>query len=289
MNQLIMGIRTFIQSIVFSFRHAQLFLYIALYSIAHSLMNRFLFPSLNINAQTINEQITIEGNYSAGITHSFSSFVLLQLIVNVISFFIFYMLIIAITDYSSHLIHKRRTSMLSSLGKGFSKIGNLICYSLLKIIFFALIGVIGFTLVPSLIPLTRNPAAYPTIRLVVSVIVPALGYLVYEAITFYFFPAITIDNMHFVPALKQSWKTVKKTIFALIGLLLLGALTSAALALTYVLTIHYPLNFPPALKAAATPLVAIGSTFPWTMIAVFKTILYEKANGTLPKAYDHKA
>ena len=287
MNQLMFVIRLFIQSIIFTFRNAQLFLYIGIYTVAHFLVNRFIFPSLQINAQTINEQFNIQANYYAGITSSLSSLALLSFVFNIVSFFIFYMLIAAITDYASHLMHKRRESILSSLKKSLLKIGRIIGYLGLTAIFAIFGPILSFVTYRLIIyPLHLwDPSRMSLIAIFIVMVLIALFYSFYEVITFYFFPAITIDNMHFVAALKQSWKTVKKTIFAIIGVLLLWATITVALTMVKPASTSANIN----IMFGATLLTMIGSILSWTIITVFKTMLYEKTHGSLPKTYDPEA
>jgi hypothetical protein len=205
MHQIKTGFKLFFQSILFTFKHAQLYLYIGAYFVIHHVINYLLFPSLNFDIQSLNEGITMTGDYKAGISSSFNTLFLLGILFNIVSFIFLYVLIIGITDYTSHLLHKQSETIMHSVKKGLSHLGSILGYGILKVVF----GAIGlFVSMPLLKPLMtsliNNPASIPSLQSLIALIVPIAIYLVYEAITFYFFPAITLSELSFFGALQKA-------------------------------------------------------------------------------------
>ena len=283
MNQIKTGFKLFFQSIVFTFKHAQLYLYIGAYFVIHYAINYIVFPSLNLDIQSLNEGITMTGDYKAGISSSFNTLFLLGILFNLISFIFFYALIISITDYTSHLLHKQSETIMHSVKKGLSHIGSILGYGILKFVF----GAVGlFVSTPLLKPLINNfinnSANISPLHLIIALLVPTIIYLIYEAITFYFFPAITLSELSFFGALHKSWNLIFKTFFAIITFLILWGILTALLTFLIPASANTSAN----ITFGATIATAVISIFSYTIFTVFKTILYEKANGTLPKQFD---
>ncbi|MCL5874849.1 MAG: hypothetical protein M1114_00035 [Candidatus Dependentiae bacterium] len=281
MNQIRLGFKLFFQSIIFTFKHAQLFLYIGAYIILHHLLNYLLFPSLTIDIQNLADTLTIAGNYTPGITSSPMLLILLGIIFHIFSFLFFYVLIVGITDYTSHLLHNQSETIMHSIKKGLSKIGAIIVYGFLKItfIFFGIL-VSAPILRPLVMSLANNPENVLSIRLIMAALLSAIIYFIYEAFTFYFFPAITLSNASFFEALKKSWHMVFKTFFTIIVFLILWGVLAA------VSSVFIPVF--EGFMLGKTIIIVLASIFSYTIFTVFKTILYEKVNGTLPKRYDQE-
>ncbi len=271
MNQVKTGFKLFFQSIILTFKHVQLYLYIGAYFVAHHLLNYFLFPSPNLDIQPLNEGITMTGDYKAGISSSFNTLFLLGLLFNLISFIFFYVLIIGITDYTSHILHNHTETMIHSIKKGFSKLGNIIGYGFLKLFFIYL----------AMYSILYSNFSIRSLQIILPILFPAIVYLVFETITFYFFITITLSNTRFFEALKKSFRMILKTFFAVIVFLMLW---TGIVAMTSLLIPAF--TGMPQFKLHVTLFTAITSIFSYTIFTVFKTILYEKANGTLPKQYD---
>lgn len=283
MNQIRLGFKLFFQSIIFTFKHAQLFLYIGAYLILHHLLNYLLFPSLTIDIQNLADTLTIAGNYTPGITSSPKLLILLGIIFNLFSFLLFYVLIIGITDYTSHLLHNQSETIMHSIKKGFSKLGSIIGYGFLKLGFILLGLIILFalyTLIPGIFSFADQQTLPTTTKMIAGILPFAIIFFVYEAFTFYFFPAITLSNISFFEALKKSWHMVFKTFFTIIVFLILWGIFAGASSI-----------FIPAFEGfmlGKTIIIVLASIFSHTIFTVFKTILYEKVNGTLPKRYDQE-
>ncbi len=285
MHQIKTGFKLFFQSIIFTFKHAQLYLYIGAYFVIHHTINYLLFPSLNLDIQSLNEGITMTGDYKAGISSSFNTLFLLGILFNIVSFIFFYVLIIGITDYTSHLLHKQSETIMHSVKKGLSHLGSIFGYGILKLAFSLLSLIIAFAiyaLVPGVVNFANNMTIPTLIKIMVGIAPFAIIYFIYEAITFYFFPAITLSEISFFDALHKSWRLVLKTFFAIITFLILWSILTALVALF----IPVSINMPVKVMFGTSVATAIASIFSYTIFTVFKTILYEKANGTLPKQYD---
>jgi hypothetical protein len=75
---------------------------------------------------------------------------------------------------------------------------------------------------------------------------------------------------------------ILKTFFAIITFLILWGILASLLAFLIPAAANTSVN----ITFGATLFTAIASILSYTIFTVFKTILYEKANGTLPKQYD---
>lgn len=285
MNQFILGMHLFLQSISFTFKHAKLLLYFFIFSLGNLLLSYYLFPSLTITAQTIQNNFIVEGNYHAGIISSPSLFAILSILYILASVFIYTVLRVAVTDHAFHLIHNRKESIWQGLHKGLSQTPSLIMYLAIRTCLILLLLYIPYLVLKpkiSLITLLDILLQKKIDSSIESLIfIGTLGLvtakLLWESLTFYFFPALIIDNSSFFTSLVQSIKTMIKTIGAIIGALIIIISIDSMIALAM------PENSPLFLTTALDNIMNIISI---TVLIVFQTMLYEKMKGSLPKKYD---